>query len=528
MLEPISSQDWDAAKASHLLLRAGFGATTEDVNTALKAGCAQTVTNLLSFQNVQEAPPGPAWVNDPIARMRPTPKKDIKSENLPPEEIKKLLQARNREEMIHMAELRGWWINRMLTSPWPLQEKLTLFWHGHFATSFEKVKFPYLMYLQNQTLRSFAVGNWQEMLVAVSKDPAMLIYLDNAKSFSGAPNENYARELMELFTLGEGNYTENDIQQSARAFTGWSITPETGAFTERPFRHDRGDKTFMGETGSFDGSDIIRIIVKQPQAAHFIMKKVWTFFAYEKPEPELMDELAATFTKNSMNFATTLETIFLSKAFYSDKAIRQQIKSPAVWLTGFLKSSGAPAPHFSISQQMLAQLGQALFQPPNVKGWDGGLAWITAASLVDRYRFNEALIRGGGQLKGFLGPVRQVLEAQQNEKMMAPTSSPEMTLTNPETPPMNPEMQMSPDIVINQLSKPTVDPDKIFLGLEQISDEPLLNALVDRFFHTSLRPQDKARMLTSIPQGKVGAQFSREERIRAILAVVNTPQYQLT
>jgi len=518
MLEPISKTEWDERKASHLLDRTGFGATPKDIRTSAQADPFQLVDELFSFQASKIPPLVPAWVNDPKNTVPIRPKKDPKLQNLPPEELKKALQAKRREEMIQIAQLRGWWIERMLTTPWPLQEKLTLFWHGHFATSVEKVKFPYAMYVQNQTFRRHAAGNWEEILLAVSKDPAMLLYLDNAKSFSGAPNENYARELMELFTLGEGHYTETDIQQSARAFTGWSIDPEEGTFLDRAFRHDRGMKTFMGETGNFDGSDIIRIILKQPQAARFIMKKLWTYFAYGNPEPELMDELAQTLTKNSMDFGPTLRTVFLSKAFYSDKAIRQQIKSPVQWLVGLSKMCDSPAPHFVIANQMLSQLGQSLFQPPNVKGWDGGLAWITEASLVDRYRFSDALFHGGNELKGFLGQVRKILQENQTPQSPAMTS-PTM---------MGADMQMSPEVVINHLSQPTLDPDKVFAGMESLAGEAIFDDLSSRFLQNHIRPQDKARMLSEIPAGKTVAQMSHEERIHVILSVVNTPYFQLT
>ena len=178
----------------------------------------------------------------------------------------------------------------MRSSPRPLEEKLTLFWHGHFATSVEKVKSTYRLYLQNETLRKHASGSWEELIVSVSKDPAMLLYLDGAESRKQAPNENYARELMELFTLGEGHYSEEDIKEAARAFTGWTINRQTFSIRNVQANHDAGCKTFMGKTGTFDGHDIIRIIMEQPQSAEYICTNLWSFFAYPNPQPELVED----------------------------------------------------------------------------------------------------------------------------------------------------------------------------------------------------------------------------------------------
>ena len=254
-----------------------------------------------------------------------------------------------------------------------------------------------MMYLQNQTFRRLGMGKYGDLVTAVAQDPAMLVYLDNTRSRAGAPNENFARELMELFTLGEGHYSEQDIKEAARAFTGWMVAPEKYAFVDatgnrRRKMHDTGQKEFLGESGAFDGHDIIRIILQQDQAARFIAARLWSFFAYENPEPELIDALAAEFRSGNYEIRPLLKSIFTSEAFYSERALRSQIKSPAQWLAGSCIILGLEHPPAALSFNALRSLGQELFAPPNVKGWDGGYAWITTASLTERYNIAAALI----------------------------------------------------------------------------------------------------------------------------------------
>lgn len=503
MLASLQPKLWNSTYAAHLLCRAGFEATAEEIDQSVQDGLNATLDRLFAFTERPTPLEVPTWTKAPDAAEIPD-RKQLK-QGLSKEEVDTIRKKMRQEASFQLTQLRGWWIEQMLHSPHPLQEKLTLFWHGHFATSVEKVRHPYAMFLQNQTLRQFAAGNWEELLVAVSKDPAMLIYLDNAKSVSRSPNENYARELMELFSLGEGHYTEKDIQESARAFTGWSLEKDQILFQERPMAHDNGLKDFMGHAGRFNGDDIIRIIVGQPQSARFIMKKLWSFFAYENPDDSLLSDLAETLRNNKMEFAPTLRSLFASEAFYSPQALHNQVKSPAQWLVGLLKDLDSPAPHPGITTQMLNQLGQSLFQPPNVKGWDGGFAWITAASLVDRYQFAESLIRGGSALRSYMGPIRQF--AEQSPQMMQDTNTPAF------------------------LEKMTVSPvqsDKAFLGMDHLGGQALAEKLSQRFYHRSLTPESSKRITQFLPSGKPAGALSNEERIRLILSFVNTPMYQLT
>ena len=293
-------------------------------------------------------------------------------------------------------DLKYWWLRRMANGPRPLQEKMTLFWHGHFATSMEKVRDAYLMWMQNDTFRKQATGNWQQLLVATAKDPAMLVWLDQALSRKEHPNENFAREVMELFTLGEGHYTEKDITEAARAYTGWAYDRPNQEFIERPRTHDTGTKTFLGKTGNLRGEDVLETIVAQPQAARFISQKdCGTFSPSDDPSDELITALADMFRNSGNNFKPLLTAMFRSEEFYADSVVRtNQVKSPVQWLVGSVRVLERDLPGPFICYGLTRNLGQVLFAPPNVKGWDGGLSWITTNNLLARYNEAAILVQG--------------------------------------------------------------------------------------------------------------------------------------
>jgi uncharacterized protein (DUF1800 family) len=226
------------------------------------------------------------------------------------------------------------------------------------------------------------------MVKAISRDPAMLIWLDTRQSQKNHPNENFAREVMELFTLGIGNYTENDVQQGARAFTGYRIDPRDETFHYAPFQHDDGVKQFLGKTGAFTGDDVVDIILAQPACAKFIAKEIWSFYAYEDPSPALVEALGANFRGTSYEIRPLMNTIFRSAEFYSPDAVRTQIKSPVQWVVQTGKVLETPMARPQVTINALRQLGQVPFAPPNAKGWDGGRSWITTSTLL--YRYNMA------------------------------------------------------------------------------------------------------------------------------------------
>ena len=259
----------------------------------------------------------------------------------------------------------------MAYSARPLQEKMTLFWHGILTSSFRKTgKGPQTL-VQNQLFRREGMGRYGALLKAISRDPAMMIYLDSRSNKKAAPNENYSRELMELFSLGIGNFTEVDVRESARAFTGWQLKRKTEFFFNTN-QHDFGVKSFLGQAGNFDGDDIVDIIMAQPAAAEDVCGKLWSFFAYPDPEPEVVSRLAGIFRRNNSQIRPVVRAIFESEEFYSNRAVAALVKGPAELAAGTVRTLGIDT-DFKRLDQPIGSMGQVLFDPPNVAGWPGGV-----------------------------------------------------------------------------------------------------------------------------------------------------------
>jgi hypothetical protein len=271
---------------------------------------------------------------------------------------------------------------------------MTLFWHGHFTSGLREVKRAGLMHEQNGFLRTHALSDFRTLLRGISRDAAMLVYLDNGKNVKGRPNENYARELMELFTMGEGHYTEQDVREAARAFTGWASGPR--GFVVQASRHDDGEKTFLGRTGQFDGDDIIEIILEQPATAEYLARKLWAFFVESEPDETIVQRLAETIRLTDYDLREAMRTILSSDAFYGPRARFALVKSPVELMAGTLRRLAIPPGDLRAANDVLRQMGQELFQPPNVKGWDGGRAWISTNTLFARYNAMSGVIRGTG------------------------------------------------------------------------------------------------------------------------------------
>ena len=390
MLRPLNAAKWDFNTAAHLLNRAGFGGTPSEISRLVEMGQPAAVSWLVDYERIPDSTRDPSWAKPDPARQQ----RLIALRKAPEEQRKMLQKAEQQLQRERMSELRGWWLQRMASGPRPLQEKLTLFWHGHFATSVEKVREAYFMWRQNELFRRLATGNWLQLLVEAGKDPAMLIWLDQAQSRKDHPNENFAREVMELFALGEGHYTEKDITEAARALTGWSLDRAAEKFVYRPNFHDEGAKTVLGRTGKLGAEEVLEQIVAQPQAALHITARLWNFFAGEVPAPALHSALAELFRKSGNNFKPLLRAMFLSEEFYDASLIRNQVKSPVQWLVNSIRVLECELPPPLLSANLLRVLGQDLFAPPNVKGWDGGLAWITTNNLLARYNEAATLVQG--------------------------------------------------------------------------------------------------------------------------------------
>jgi uncharacterized protein (DUF1800 family) len=391
MLKALSTDHWNYELAAHLLNRAGFGGSPDEIKQLADLSHDQAVALLLDYERIPDPTSDPVWAKPDPDHMRQL-RDSIKTAT--PDERRMIQQQEAKLQYARMVELRGWWLNRMAKGPRPFQEKMVLFWHGHFATSFEKVRDPYYMWRQNELFRRVATGNWQQLLVEAGKDPAMLLWLDQAQSRKEHPNENFAREVMELFSLGEGHYTEKDVTEGARALTGWSLDRIQQKYIYRPFFHDNGEKTFLGITGNLNGDDVMAQIVAQPQAARFITAKLWNYFAGQPPSDELNDALAAIFRENGNNFKPFLRVMFRSEEFYDPSIVRNEVKSPVQWLVGSVRMLECDLPPALISWGMTRQLGQDLFAPPNVKGWDGGITWITTNTLLTRYNDAATLVQG--------------------------------------------------------------------------------------------------------------------------------------
>ena len=374
-------------EARHLLSRATFGATPAEIRAVEALDYVVAVDRLLETKHAEALTPAPSWVTEGPAELRHAEKasRDKKGVDGKPLDIVHPVQEQARE-------LRNWWVEEMLATDQPLVERMALFWHGHFASSFEKVKYAPAMYRQNELFRREAFGNFGRLLKAVARDPAMLIYLDGVRSVARQPNENFARELLELFTLGEGHYGEADIKNAARAFTGWSIDQKTGAFRFHEQAHDFGQKTFLGQTGPFTGDDIVAILLKQPRTAEFVVEKLWFEFVSLRPDPDEVKRLAAILRNGNYEMKPVLRAMFLSPAFREPSVRGALIKSPIDLIVGSVHLLGLPVPEKTALVRMMQGLGQLPFNPPNVRGWIGGEAWITTYTLLLRQQFLRRMV----------------------------------------------------------------------------------------------------------------------------------------
>ena len=404
-LSPIGAADWTYDRAAHLLERAGFGGTPKDIERLAAMTPARAVDYLVDYERISDnyLPEfeesgfwDPSLKNFPVSRPAATELGERMGEamgvKVKPGGTRPLQPITNRffywlrATVLETRRLAFWWVDRMVRTNRPLEEKMTLFWHGHFATSEEKLRDYRKMMLQLDTLRRGATGNFADLLLAVSQDPAMLIFLDAAQNVKGAPNENFGRELMELFTMGVGNYTEEDIRQAARAFTGWGNDDLTFVVDES--KHDDGLKTFLGRTGHFRGEDILGIILEQPQTANYIAAKIYRFFVREEISDAFRARLGALLRDNHYEIAPFLRTLFLSEDFYSEPSMGTHIKSPIELIVSTYRKLGVrELPGIPDLYSVSKTLGQVLLYPPTVAGWGQGKSWITPGLLFERANF---------------------------------------------------------------------------------------------------------------------------------------------
>jgi uncharacterized protein (DUF1800 family) len=353
---PSPTDPFDRRRAAHLLRRSGFGAPREAIDRAVADGVEATVENLFDEATDEE------------------------------DAYQKTFDAIN-GRILNFGEIeaeQAWWVYRMMTTRVPLREKLTLFWHGHFATGSEKVDSPRLMHRQIETIRRHAWGNVRELTLAIARDPAMIVWLDGESNTKEHPNENFARELMELFTCGIGHYTETDVREAARAFTGWHR--DSAEFAFRSDDHDSGRKHFLGKSGRFDGGDVIDILMQQPATLQFLARKLLRFFAAPEPSEPVVAAAAELLDRTRLDIRWFLRELFQSRYFYSPECYRTRIASPAEFTIGVIRTLDVRW-HAPEVVEFLGRMDQRLLAPPNVKGWDGEQKWINSSTWAARVDF---------------------------------------------------------------------------------------------------------------------------------------------
>lgn len=409
-LSAITDSDWNYSSAAHLLERAGFGGTPEQISLLAAMGPSAAIQQLIDFDSVDNShlhafdhsgihDPG----LEPFPPSRPATTELAKTTGealgikIKPEGNRRLQPVVNkffywlRASVLETNRVSYWWANRMIASNSPLQEKMALFWHGHYAVNESKVRDYRKLLNELELFHEMGTGSFRDLMVAVAQDPAMLSFLDAGVNVKGAPNENFAREIMELFTMGVGNYSESDIREAARAFTGWNYVDLEFVINED--QHDNEQKTFLGHTGNFDGIEVIDLIMEQPVTADYIAGKIYRFFVREDLSPQLQAELGSILRNADYEIAALLQTIFTSKDFYSEATVGQQIKSPVqLAISTYRKLGLDTVPGVPDFNRATGALSQSLFRPPTVAGWAGGRSWITPGLLLARGNFARDIL----------------------------------------------------------------------------------------------------------------------------------------
>ena len=368
----------------HLYARAGFGLSFADKKSTERRSAKKEVKEIFKASETDDPL---SVVQGNVDYMKLPTADELTKKQL-------LQQQRQQEKDLNLA-----WINKMSSTNVQLREKMTLFWHNHFACRSNNALYAQQL---NNIQRTHALGNFRDLVLEVSKSPAMLQFLNNQQNHKGHPNENFARELMELFTIGRGNYTEQDIKESARAFTGWGFDKD-GLFKVRPFQHDDGEKTFMGKTGNLNGEDIINRLLEQKQTAVFISNKLYKYLVNEVPDPAHVNAMADVFYQSNYEIKPLLEYVFTADWFYDEKNMGNMIKSPVNFLVGLNRQFYITYQRPEVLLEFQRALGQVLFYPPNVAGWPGGRNWIDSSSLMYRLKIPSMLLDGG--LIDFTGKV---------------------------------------------------------------------------------------------------------------------------
>jgi uncharacterized protein (DUF1800 family) len=403
-LTPINPGTFGPAQARHLLVRAGLGGGPDEITRLADMGLDRAVRSMLEGATLFQAGPeiDPDVIRPPTRSEREQFAKARRdNDEAARSRLNKLRNQRRAEDRRMAGGLRRWWLELMVDTTEPARENLVLFWHGHFASNHRSVRDTYMMYQQNQLFREHAVGSFADLARAVVRDPAMLKFLNNDRNNKRKPNENLSREFMELFTLGEGKYSEDDIKQGARALTGYHIDDHNFVFRES--QHDDSEKTILGKTANIDGDDFVGILLKHPACSRYIALKLYRHFVADvsdlidevpKQNRSVVEKMAKMLRKSGYQIAPLLEVLFKSRHFYDAKIVGQKIKSPVQLVVGTARSLDTPIRSSGTLCDAMNLMGQNLFDPPGVAGWDGGRSWINTSTLFNRQNACTYLITG--------------------------------------------------------------------------------------------------------------------------------------
>ncbi|MGL6075209.1 MAG: DUF1800 domain-containing protein [Fimbriiglobus sp.] len=515
---------WDASAASHLLSRTHFGGSPKLAMHHAARPLSEIVSLMIEEAKKAAEPPKPTWVREPWINTE-----RVYPETTPAERMENHRKAGERQTR-ERNELRCWWLDQMIRTPAPLREVMTLFWHGHFTTEAKRMFVAQPLYTQNVAQRTHALGKFRDLLEAVTLDAAMMMYLNMEDSDAKKPNENFARELLELFTVGIGNYGEKDIKEIARALTGWTLdAPEgtkkrpTVADAGRGFcrdglvptfvkaKHDAGEKTILGKTGKFGAKEVLDIVAAHPATARFVCGKLIAYFGVSDPKNELRARLVATFAKSDGDMALIVSDLLTAPEFYSAESRGTLIKSPVHLLVGTCRMLNLDVTATPSLAQLTAAMGQELFNPPNVKGWPGGRDWISAGTLAVRYHLPEALF-DAKEPEGF-----EPIAMDRNFALPADDKARRDLIARIQDFDKKRRVERKKDGI-----KVVFDPAKVFDGPTPEKTEAMVDALLARLILVAPRAEARSTILEA-----VSAAPAAERVALACRLILTTPEYQL-
>jgi uncharacterized protein (DUF1800 family) len=497
-------------KIQHLYHRAGFGITISELNKIENKSLKEIVNNIFSSSKNYTGLSIEYGEYAGSYKMKKEAREKLSQEE------KKKIQKEFREDII---KLNVKWMNKLATDNAQLREKMTLFWHGHFAC---KSPIPMFNQNQNNTLRKFALAKFGDLLMAVSKDPAMLQFLNNQQNRKKSPNENFARELMELFTLGRGNYTEEDIKNSARAFTGWGFNEE-GEFVFREKQHDDGEKVFMGKTGNFSGEDIVKMILENKKTAEFITNKIYRFFVNEnglenESDKEVVKKLAGEFYDSGYDIEKLMKNIFTSDWFYDERNIGAKIKSPTELISGMMRVFNVKFENDLPIVFMEKSMGQMLLNPPNVAGWPGGKNWIDTSSLMFRMKLPEVLFKSSELEFSYKDMPDEKNNEEKNMKMKGVSMDEESMMKEKK----NKKDKDSREKKYFKQVRTNINLSDYFAAFGKYDKEELVNSLSEFVLQKDINTNTKKLALTYSDIS------SKENFIESlIMRLISLPEYQL-